>query len=721
MNKFLPLFLCLAFTVSAHAQKGNSDGSKSNRPTVDNTSVLVVFNGEPLSTYVKTKPPQGKKIDFNNNTTKSYRAQLSALRNDFKQWLQSNAPKAKVTGEFDISLNAVAVQLNGEAKTTIEKAPQVSRVDYEGVYYPLTTDPDLALIHAIQAWSANGGGGAANAGAEVKVAIVDTGIDIRHPCFSDTGYASKTQLGDRRFTNNKVIAAKMFNNKGANLGLTAEAIQEHGSHVAGTVACNYNTPAVVDGVTIPYGVSGVAPRALLGNYNVFPGPVENARSEDILNALEAAYADGFDVANMSLGGGSHGNQDLLTIAADDLDQANMVVAVAAGNSGPGNFTVESPGSAARALSAGASTVPHYIATPVTVNGQKFGALAGEFATVGNNLSAPLGVVLEGTSLGFACSSLPAGSLNGKIALISRGGCSFSVKVRNAQTAGAVAVLMVNNRPGDPIQMAQDGTPNQPTIPAYMLGQADGQSLVGSNGSTATIGAVQEYFLTANADIMADFSSQGPTDVDFRVKPDVVAPGVNVLSSIPVSFCGGAPCWAFFQGTSMATPHLAGSAAVVRQQHSNWSAAQIRSAIVNTADQGVLKNYLTGALETDVNITGSGRENLLSAVNAKVAVDPVSVSFGAVPSGSGQTQTFTATLTNIGSGSGNYSVSVGSGGGGVTYSVSPSSVSIAPGASANVTITMSAKKGATGGGHQALLSIKSGGNEVAHAVVYSLTK
>ncbi|MEY2547379.1 MAG: minor extracellular serine protease Vpr, partial [Verrucomicrobiota bacterium] len=667
--------------------------------------------------------------DFNNSTTKSYRAQLSALRNDFKQWLQANAPKAKVTGEFDISLNAVSVQLNGESKDKIAVAPQVSRVDYEGIYYPLAkptsttsaSDPDLGLIQAIQAWSQNGGGGSANAGNGVKAAIVDTGIDIGHPCFSDAGYPAQTQLGDRRFTNNKVIVAKVFNNKGGVNGYSAEAIQEHGSHVAGTVGCNYNTPATVNGVPIPYGISGVAPHVLLGNYNVFPGPVDNARSEDILNALEAAYADGFDVANMSLGGGAHGIQDLLTNAIDDLDQANMVVAVAAGNSGPGNFTVESPGSAARALTAGASTVPHFIGAPVTVNGQTYGAAVGDFKTVSSDMSAPLGVVLDGTSLSLGCSTLPAGSLTGKIALISRGSCTFSTKIRDAQNAGAVACLIVNNVAGDPTAMGQDGTANQPTIPAYMLGQTEGQSLVGANGSTVTIGAVLQYLQSANADIMAGFSSQGPTDVDFRVKPDVVAPGVNVLSSIPASFCPAPPCFAFFQGTSMATPHLAGSAAVVRQQHPMWTAAQVRSAVVNTADQGVLKNFKSGVLETDVNVTGTGRENLLSAVNSKVAVDPVSVSFGAVPSGSGQTLAYNVTLTNLGSGNASYSLSVGSGSGGVAYSVSPSSITIPAGGSASATVTMAASKGASFGGHSATVSVKSGANEVAHAVVYTFVK
>src|SRR2546427_12853892 len=109
--------------------------------------------------------------------------------------------------------------------------------------------------------------------------------------------------------------------------------------------------------------------------------------------MEAAYADGFDVGNMILGGGSHGIQDLLTIAVDDLDQANMVFAVAAGNSGPGHFTVESPGSAARALSAGSSPVPHFVGAPVRIGGRVLGAAAGGFETVKTDLTQPPGVVV----------------------------------------------------------------------------------------------------------------------------------------------------------------------------------------------------------------------------------------------------------------------------------------------------------------------------------------
>lgn len=713
--------IACAFAFGAQAATDpNSDAATNAGAGQDTSSALVQLQLDPLSTAAKTKPPQGKKIDFDSSIVKSYRAQLSAARNDYKQWLHANVPQAKVTGEFDISLNAVAVQLNGATLAQVSATPLVKTAQYEGLYHPTADDPDLALIRAPQAWST--AGGPANAGAGVKVAIVDTGIDITHPCFSDAGYAPQSQLGDRRFTNNKVIVAKVFNNKTPSRGYTAEALQEHGTHVSGTVACNYQTPATVDGVTIPYGISGVAPRALLGNYNIFPGDVLDARSEDILDALEAAYADGFDVANMSLGGGSHGIQDLLTVAIDNLDAADMVVAVAAGNSGPGLFTVESPGSGKSALAAGAASVGHLVAPSVMSKGGSFPALTGEFATVSADLTDTLAAV-PGTTNGLstACSAITANLAN-KIALVSRGTCAFSVKVRNAQAAGAVAVLVANNIGGDGIAMATDGTPNQPTIPAYGVSLADGQALRADDGLAATITKAEQYFTTGNSDIMASFSSQGPTDVDFRVKPDVVAPGVNVLSSIPHAFCATPPCFAFFQGTSMATPHLAGSAAFLRGQHPDWSAADIRSAIVNTAVRGVLRRTTNPAqLETNVNIVGAGREDLANAAAATIAMSPVSVSFGAVPSGSGDARTSDVVLHNIGSLSATLRLSITPGDASVAYSLSTASVTLSPGASTIVTVNMVPAKGAAIGGHQATLDVTSGGASVAHAAVYTLVK
>jgi subtilisin family serine protease len=730
----LTAVVALALTLAAGgaiAGGGSVSDLGSSAPSVDTSSAIVELNGDPLSTYVKTKPAPGKKIDFSSNTTKSYRAQLSALRNDFKQWLKANAPAAKVTGEFDISLNAVAVQLNGTSLGTIASAPMVKKAEYEARYRPLdanaTNDPDLGLIGAPGAWGAgtgaNAGKIAGTANDRVKVGIIDTGIDVTHPCFGDAGFPQTHQEGPAALTNNKVIVAKVFNNQSNRFDHTPAAVQDHGTHVAGTVACDYgltNNTTTVNGVTVPYGVNGVAPAAQLGNYNVFPGDDADARSEDILNALEAAYADGMDIVNLSLGGNAHGIQDLLTNAIDDLDQAGMISAVAAGNSGPGHFTVESPGSAARALTAGAATVGHFIGSPVTAKGETHGAAAGDFATVSSDFPGTVKVFknADGT-LNQGCSALPALGTGDFIGVISRGSCTFSTKIRNAQNAGADVVLVVNNANGDPVAMAQDGTPSQPTVPAYMLSIADRAWIVGADGTAGTVGATKQYFNTDNDDFMANFSSQGPTDVDFRVKPDVVAPGVNVLSSIPAAFCAAAlrPCWAFFQGTSMATPHLAGSAAVVLGQHPTWQAWQVRSAIVNTAQENVLKRAVGTGLVNDPNITGAGRERLDRAVNASVALDPVSLSFGAVPSGSGQTLTRTIAVTQFG-GPGALSVTVD------TSKTPASQTGVAYSASVSggtITVTMSADKGASTGDHFAILRISRGGNEVAHAALYTLIK
>jgi subtilisin family serine protease len=271
-------------------------------------------------------------------------------------------------------------------------------------------------------------------------------------------------------------------------------------------------------------------------------------------------------------------------------------------------------------------------------------------------------------------------------------------------------------------MGSDGTASQPTIPGVMVSKSDLTSLNGRTGDTFTIHSAKAYvYDAAGNDYLAGFSSRGPTDVDFRVKPDVTSPGVNVLSSIPTSFCGGNPCFAFFQGTSMATPHLAGSAAVVKGQHPTWSAAQIRSAIVNTADATAVKDSATGLSTTIATNVGSGRENLLSAVHATAALDPVSVAFGAVPSGSGNSKSYNVTLTNLGSGSATFTPSLGSSTGtGVSYSVSPSSIFLAAGASGTVTVTMSSAQGSSLGGHQATLSVSNGG-EVAHAAVFTFIK
>src|SRR5215472_10736086 len=127
--------LALAGAPAAFGQASSSDAAVT-RPDTDATRAIVLLKGDPLSLAASTKPPQGSKIDFNSTVVKSYRAQLSALRNDFKAWLRANAPAANVTHSFDISLNAVSVDLNGTSLDLIKQAPQVLDAQPEGLYYP---------------------------------------------------------------------------------------------------------------------------------------------------------------------------------------------------------------------------------------------------------------------------------------------------------------------------------------------------------------------------------------------------------------------------------------------------------------------------------------------------------------------------------------------------------------------------------------------------------
>jgi len=402
----------------------------------------------------------------------------------------------------------------------------------------------------------------------------------------------------------------------------------------------------------------------------------------------------------------------------------MISAVAAGNSGPGNFTVESPGSAARALSAGAASVNHAVTNPVAAGAAHAPGVLGDFGQPSaypftGTLRVLAGAGVSGIDL--ACDPLAAAPSADSIALIQRGVCDFSLKLYNVQQAGYKAAIVVNRIDGAPFEMGKGSAPSDPTIPGWMIGLDQAAAFQAQAGAAVSIAGPAYTFPFYDADVMADFSSQGPTDVDFRVKPDVVAPGVNVLSSIPTSFCGGDPCFAFFQGTSMATPHLAGAAAIVRQEHPTWPAWAVRSAVVNTADTGTLQKFTLDGPAVDVNVTGSGRLNLESAAGAAAVLDPVSVSFGAVPSGSGVTKSVAVRIVNTTAAPVTWSVGIAANGpsSGVTFKTSVSSVTLDAGAAATFNVTATFAKAASAGGKQAWLVV--GGGSVAHAAVFAFVK
>jgi minor extracellular serine protease Vpr len=675
MKKILAAFLVFSFVALSVIALGvggsatirpNANADAFNQgPDVDKSSAIVQLKGDPLTTHSATKPAAGKKIDFNNNTVKSVRAQLAAGRNEFKRWLRANAPRARVTSEYDVSLNAVAVELNGTALQPIAAAPMVLRAEYNGLYHP-TLSESYKIINAMDAWNAAGGRSVAGAG--IKIGDIDTGIDETHPFFDPTGFSypsgfpkcdaadsnSHHQDQDCKYVTPKVIVAKVFYNKAHQQGLDAQAIQDHGTHTAGIAAGVTGQTAVVNSVSID-DMSGIAPGAWLGNYNVFPGDVLDARSEDILNAVDAAVADGMDVLNLSLGGSFHGNNDLLAIGLDNAVDAGVVVAVAAGNSGPGAGTLESPGRARKVITVGASTNQHFVGQPFTYpegGGTTIGAAVGDF----DPLPTASFDLFDTQSDG--CAGVDPGA-SGKLAIIDRGVCTFSQKVANAKAAGAVGVLVINNVAGDPTAMGRT-VGFDDDLPAVMIGKNEGAALRASGETTASaMETFQEFITEENRDILAGFSSQGPTNVDFAVKPDLTSVGVNVLSSItcvgkPAGCPGDGSGWAFFSGTSMSTPHIAGSAAVLKNLHSDWSPGQIKSALVNHADL-VVRDAATGLHDIGPTAQGAGRENLSVAADATSWMDPVSASFGRVTIG--HPTSVTITLSNPTGSDETFSVSV----------------------------------------------------------------
>ena len=607
-------------------------------PAVD--YAIVSLADEPLASYeggiaglARTKPAHGR-LDPSSPAYKAYERYLANQHANYRAYLAQRLPGVEVVAEYDTVLNAIAVKLNGASVQQLSAGPRVRAVDHSWLYRPMMNVSN-ELIGSSAAWEVLGGPDTAGAG--VQVAVIDTGIDLTNPFFSDAGLPTQPQIDEcddqdndpaTPDTNNKVVVCKVF---AAGVapgppGDKEELCVDHGTHVAGTIGGRHGTSGTVAGTDVVLtDLSGVAPGVTLGNYNVFPcvgaGFVAfggSAFSHDIANALEAAVLDGMDVANLSLGGTVQGPHDFLAEAVDAAVDAGMVVVAAAGNSGPGDATVESPGTAANAITAGASTNPHFVGIPVTLTAgpaapATIGAALGDFENFDPAVTADYTV----TTPANGCTAI-TNDVTGKIALIDRGVCTFGTKISNAEAAGAIGVIVVNNVAGDPTAMGADPL-FEPTIPAVMVGKAEGNAMKPSG--TATVdGTVQSEFLTENEDIIAGFSSRGPTPFTYLIKPDLTGPGVNVASSV---FEGE---FAFFQGTSMATPHLSGVAALLLDGFPGISPAEVKSRMANNAAR-VVTDHVNGTVDPGVLARGGGRVDVLEAFGAAAWFDPVSVSFG----------------------------------------------------------------------------------------------
>ena len=700
------LFLLSGFlAIAASAGSGSNGGSSGGTPAY--TYAIVQFAPAPVSDYTggiaglaATKPLHGHKLDLASAATVQYEAYLSTVHANYRAWLKSNAPWAQIVREFSITFDGFAIALNGNSMSSLQNGPGVASVTQSWLYQPLM-DVSVPLIQADKVWAEIVPGASTTQDLftglyanlkDVKVAVIDSGILDSHPF-----------IGSCRGSNPVQHFGPYFSGQ----GLTGiPIVNTHGTHVAGTIGGCLMTsaPTLEDGSTLPFATSssslgylaGVAPGVTLYDFNVFPGEGVGfyfkdgtAFSHDIMAAVEDAVLQGVDVISMSIGGGVQGPNDLLAQAINDAVDAGVVAVIAAGNAGPNPMTVESPGTAANAITVAAASDPHFAGIAVSPDSKgPYGGIIGDFGKFTAPISASY--AKTGTTNNQACSAISA-DFTGMVAVINRGTCSFSTKISNAQKAHAIAVVMINSVPGDPIIMGQDGTPNQPTLPAAMVTKADGTNFAASG--TITIGTTEAEYVTSYADILASFSSRGPTPFNFLLKPDVTAPGENVLSSVFVlKVVNGQPeytdAFAFFQGTSMATPHVSGTAALLLAQHPDWTPAEVKSAIVNNAKRPVLD---TSTATNDVSplSRGGGRVDVLAATSTPIFLNPASLSFGITMGNAPVMGSIPLTFTSAGSAV-DCSLSVLKGGTAVTLSAT--TVSLSAGGSQTVMVSLNAGPG-----------------------------
>jgi subtilisin family serine protease len=595
-------------------------------------------------------------------------------------------------------VNAVSIEAPQAELAAIAALPGVKRVELVREMHAML-DTSVPLINSPAVWEKIGGIGAAGQG--IKIAILDTGIDITNPLFSDAGFTvhagfPKTSAGSENLVNSKVIAAKSFVAGAA----TAADQNGHGSNVAGIAAGS---------VTVsPLGsICGVAPMAYLGNYRVLAAS-GSGRTDLIARAIDEAVSDGFDVLNMSFGGDAGTELDIVSRACENAVAAGRVAVIAAGNDGDDEMTIASPGISPSAITVAATTNGHIVgpvisvdqASPVDASLIKIGSASGNAITLDDSLKSLQYTYVD--PAGRGCGNLPAGSLTGKVALIERGVCAFADKVNNAAAAGARAVVVFNKDLSEGsdggetvINMDVGGT----SIPSVFVPRSAGiamRDFVAANpGATLSISPIGSR--AATSDVLAGFSSRGPSSLEL-LKPDVAAPGVVIYSaaikngdaSVGVVDKSG---FLAISGTSQATPHVAGAAALLKQLHPAWSPEQIKAALMNSATTDVFtasdKTVRSGVLAT-----GAGRIDLARASSVNATISPANMGLGIYKlKKKNVTINIDLNVTNQTGTQGTYTIGVEQldPGDGVTVTTSTDNLTLASGQTLPVTITIFALK------------------------------
>jgi subtilisin family serine protease len=734
---------------------------------------VVVLDDPPLAAYeggiaglAPTDPEVtgDSRLDADSAASRAYLSYLGSRHDEFLAAASAAAGRdLEARFRYDAVLNGVAVDLSSAEATMVAAVPGVERV-VKDFTRDLLTDAGPSWIGAPAVWDGSGTGGLdGTQGEGVVVGVIDTGVNTDHPSFADPGpvdgfdhsnpkgrfFGACEPITGLPFCNDKLIGVWDFT------GTTPEDTNGHGSHTASTSAGNVlDAQMFAPTLTLERRISGVAPHASLITYKAC---VTDCPITAILASINQATLDEVDVINYSIGGDSSDPwEDLSAVAFRNASAAGVFVSTSAGNAGPGAATMGSPADAPWVMAVGASThnrdFPNSLVNMSGGDGAAPGDIRGKGVTIGYG---PAPIVYAGDYGSALCGEGPAaptgeaainpfppGTFDGEIVVCDRGTYGRVEKGQNVMEGGAGGYVLAND------ELNGDSLVADPhVLPGVHITYDDGVALrawlASGSGHMATITGMSTNTSFANGDVMGSFSSRGPNpSVPDVIKPDITAPGVDVLAAFNTLDPTAPPEYGIISGTSMSSPHNAGAAALLRALHPDWTPDEVRSAMVTTGfttlpgtgDEvhGVLKE--DGQTAADPFDMGGGRVDLRSAGRAGLVLDETTAAYEAADPSTGgdpsslnlpilgdadcaSTCSWTRVVRSEASGDVTWTASVQAAAG-LALSVEPSSFTLARGATQTLTVTADVRALGSDGWHfgQVVLAPGGGGVPESHLTV-----
>ncbi|MCW8924638.1 MAG: S8 family serine peptidase, partial [Xanthomonadales bacterium] len=723
---------------------------------------LAAYDGRELQTperdiqSIRLQPTANRltgarKLDVNSERSKKY---LRFLDQRFQAFSGEAALKLgrqlQVKRRYRVVSNGLAADLSAEEAEALRQLRGVRSIQ-PIKRHKLQTDSGPTWIGADSIW--DGTAGFPESGGEgIVIGVIDSGINWIHPSFKDLGEGLPpggpwdhvnpygTVLGlcvedPSVLCNDKLVGVYEFVEDNPNTEVVEEANggkdnSGHGSHVASIAAGN---PIAVTVREVPAELSGVAPHANLVTYRVcYIGDPEDSEDDGcdtdaIKAAIEQAVIDGVDVINYSIGSDAY---DPWTTAPNATTRdflnargAGIFVVTSGGNAGPNSGTVGAPANAPWITAVGNATHDRVYASvlenlsggdttpPPSLVGASYTAGIGirqivhardfdnALCGIGESPEFPVGYEPGCSDYSGTTNPFAPGTFDGEIVVCDRGEYGRVEKGKNLQLAGAGGYVLANT--DDP--NLQDLVPDDHCLPALHIGYEDGELLRtwldSGTGHMASISGFDIFHITEAGDILSSSSSRGPNlpPVENILKPDVIAPGTNINGAYDGDLYDFYP----LSGTSMASPHVAGAAALLKSVHPNWTASVLSSVIPMTATPELAVDH-DGSVATP-HKRGAGRPRLDLAVNAGLYLDETEMGFitanpglggdpkslnlpGLVDSGCSTVCDFQRTVTDLVGGA-TWTASATGFPDGVSVNVTPSNFTLADGASRALTISV----------------------------------